>query len=223
MNFEEAQSSPPPSQTPTPTRSAVDVRSALREIIETILLTLLIFLVVRALVQNFKVEGSSMEPNMHHGQFILANKAVYFNIDTAAINRVAPFLNLGEGRVFYLFRPPERGDVIVFRFPRDTSRDFIKRVIGLPGETIEIRNGWVFINGQRLNEPYIQDRPNYNYGPERVPEDNFFVLGDNRNNSSDSHVWGNVPRDFIIGKAWISYWPISQWGFAPNYRLVPGG
>lgn len=205
----------------TPTRrNTLDVRSALREVVETILLTLIIFLVVRALVQNFKVEGSSMEPNLHSGQYLLVNKAVYFSFDTEAIAKFVPFIDTDDSRIFFIFHPPERGDVIVFRFPKEPTRDFIKRVMAGPGETVEIRSGVVWVNGQKLDEPYLRDRPNYNFGPETVPEDNYFVLGDNRNNSSDSHVWGMVPRDMIIGKAWLSYWPVSEWGFAPNYKVM---
>lgn len=209
-------------EAPVPRRSALDVRSAFREIIETILLTLIIFLVVRGLVQPYRVEGTSMEPNLHSGQFLLVNKAVYFHIDDETLGKYLPFLKRPDGRPFYLFQAPERGDVVVFRFPKEPTRDFVKRVIAVPGEIVEVRNGVVFINGQRLDEPYLRDRASYNFGPEKVPADNFFVLGDNRDNSSDSHVWGMVPSDMIIGKAWISYWPASEWGLAPNYRVTAG-
>jgi signal peptidase I len=174
------------------------------------------------LVQPYRVEGTSMEPNLHSGQFLLVNKAVYFHIDDEVLGKYLPFLRRPDGSPFYLFHPPERGDVVVFRFPREPSRDFVKRVIAVPGETVEVRNGVVFVNGQRLQEPYLRDRASYNFGPEKVPADNFFVLGDNRDNSSDSHVWGMVPTEMIIGKAWISYWPVSSWGFAPNYRVAAG-
>jgi signal peptidase I len=204
---------------PVSRRPTVDLRSALREIVETILLTLIIFLVVRGLVQPYRVEGTSMEPNLHSGQFLLVNKAVYFRLDPAQIAQYVPFINFSSARPMSLFHPPERGDVIVFRFPKDTSRDFVKRVIAVPGETVEIKGGVVHVNGQKLNEPYLRDNANYNHGPEVVPPDNYFVLGDNRNNSSDSHVWGDVEAQFIIGKAWLSYWPVSEWGLAPNYKV----
>ncbi len=203
-------------------RSSIDVRSALREIVETILLTLIIFLVVRGLVQPYKVEGSSMEPNLHSGQFLLVNKAVYFRIEGADLTRYIPFIPKADQHSFYLFHPPERGDVIVFKYPKEPTRDFVKRVIAMAGDTVEIRGGTVYVNGQKMSEPYLRDHANYNFGPETVPEDSFFVLGDNRNNSSDSHVWGMVPSDLIIGKAWLSYWPASEWGLAPNYQVMPG-
>lgn len=160
-----------------------------------------------------------MEPNLHTGQYLLVNKAVYFHIDPAILTTYVPFVKKEEAKPFYMFHQPERGDVIVFKFPKEPTRDFIKRVMAIPGESVEIRGGVVYVNGQKLEEPYLRDRPNYNFGPEKVPEDNFFVLGDNRNNSSDSHVWGMVPSDLIIGKAWLSYWPMSEWGLAPNYRV----
>jgi signal peptidase I len=163
-------------------------RSALREIIETVLLTLIIFFGVRLVVQNFKVEGYSMEPTMHTGQYLLVNKVAYL---------------VGE---------PQRGDIIVFRFPNDTSRDFIKRVVGLPGETVEVKNGVVLINGAQLDEPYIRDHPAYTYPAQVVPPEQYFVLGDNRNNSHDSHSWGFMGRRFLIGKAWFTYWPWWQVG-----------
>ena len=210
-------------EAPFARRSTLSMKSAVREIVETILLTLLIFLAVRAIVQNFKVEGASMEPALHTGQYLLVNKAVYFNIDMAEISRVLPALNLRNRQVVYLFHPPEKGDVVVFRYPKDTTRDFIKRVLATPGETVEIRGGQIYVDGEVVEEPYLADRPAYTYGPEKVPSDNYFVLGDNRNNSSDSHIWGMVPRKNIVGKAWISYWPVADWGLVPNYSLAAIG
>jgi signal peptidase I len=163
-------------------------RSILRELIETVLLTLVIFLLIRTVVQNFRVDGLSMEPNFHDGQFLLINKLAY---------------RLGE---------PQRGDVIVFRYPRDPSRDFIKRVVGLPGETVDIVDGQVYINGQPLDEfPDVQ-RAAYSSSSTVLGPDELFVMGDNRPNSSDSHSWGPLPRDLVIGKVVLSYWPPSTWG-----------
>ena len=178
------------------------LRSFLRETLETIALTLIIFVVIRAGVQNFRIEGYSMEPNFHDGQYLLISK------------------------VDYLLHPPERGDVVVFMSPQDLSRDFIKRVIALPGETVEIREGRVFINNKELVQNYTVNPGSYNFGPVSVGSDQLFVLGDNRNNSSDSHSWGNLPRSDMIGKAWISYWPPPLWAiiqtpsFAANTPAV---
>ncbi len=169
---------------------------ALRELIETLLLTLVIFLLIRFAVQNFRVEGFSMEPNFHDGQFLLVNKLVY------------------------MLNPPQRGDVIVFRFPNNPERDFIKRVIGLSGDRVEIVNGRVLINRQPLPETYPLNPGSYTYGPVTVGADEYFVLGDNRNNSSDSHSWGMLPVKNIIGKAWVTYWPPQLIGLVPTYSYA---
>lgn len=163
-------------------------RSIVRELVETAVLTIGIFLVVKVAVQNFKVEGDSMLPNLHNGEYILVNK------------------------VDYMLHSPQRGDVVVFRAVAADApdRDFIKRVIGLPGETVQVRaNHQVYINGRLLVEPYPLYTPNYTFGPRRVPPNDYFVLGDHRSNSDDSHMWPTtwLRRQDIIGKAWIAYWP----------------
>ena len=126
----------------------------------------------------------------------------------------------------YHFKAPQRGDVVVFS-PTDTLEKqnfhdaFIKRVIGLPGDKVEVKDGRVFINGKPLSEDYIADRPQYQYGPVTVPQDQYLVLGDNRNNSYDSHYWGFVPRDHIIGRAIVRFWPMNRLGEItpePNYK-----
>lgn len=163
-------------------------KAALRDILETALLTLVIFLGVRLGVQNFRVEGFSMEPTLRSNQYLLVNKLSYL---------------VGE---------PHRGDIVVFKFPQDPRRDFIKRIVGLSGEEVEVRSGRVLIDGRPLDEPFLRDRPIYNYPRKTVPPGEYFVLGDNRNNSHDSHVWDWLPRRYIVGKAWVSYWPAATWG-----------
>ena len=138
-----------------------------------------------------------MEPSFLDGQRIFANK------------------------VIYRFQEPERGDVVILHPP--TSRNpkatpFIKRIIALPGDTIEVRNGEVYVSGSKLHEPYIKDAPDYTLSRETV-EGGYFVLGDNRNNSNDSHAGWIVPRQNLIGKAWLSFWPPSKWGLVTNYHL----
>ena len=202
-----------------------------RELVETLLLAVIIFFAVKAVVQNFRVEGSSMMPSLQNDQYLLVNKAIYYRVDTHELHKFLPFIPDSNGSDRYLFRAPKRGDVIVFKFPLDTSRDFIKRVIGVPGDTVEIHNGKVFINGSPLNEPYEESPPNYTYGPKTVPPGNYFVLGDNRNNSYDSHAWQQqcsaqqvcdfVPEGNIIGQAWVTYWPWSALGFVNNKTLKP--
>ena len=193
-----------------------------RDLIETVILALLIFVGVRAMVQNFRVEGSSMEGTMHNGQYILVNKAVYFKVDIGFLDFL-PFFDAGDNPVRYIFREPRRGDVIVFRFPNQKERDFIKRIIAVPGEEVQVKDGLVFIDGRALDEKYILDRPNYNFGPEIVPDRQYFVLGDNRNNSYDSRSWGFVPEEDIIGRAWVSYWPFENFGFVSDPSVQPMG
>jgi len=178
--------------------SRADVKGILREIVETAILTLVIFLLVRLAFQNFRIEGHSMEANLHHGQFLIVNKLVYY------------------------LNPPERGDVIVFHSPGNPRKDFIKRVVGLPGEEAEIVDGQVFINAVRLEETYISRDGKRSWGPEVVGDFEYFVLGDYRSNSSDSRSWGMLDGNAIIGKAWISYWPPQDWGLVPHYTFVSG-
>jgi len=198
----------------------------LREVAETVVLALLIFLLVRSVVQNFQVEGRSMEPTLETGWYLLVNKVIYAEINLKTVNKFLPFIDPGDDPTRYVFRPPRRGDVIVFeapgQVPGEAERDFIKRIIGLPGETVEVHDCTTFVNGKPLDEPYIAEKPLYEYGPETVPPGHFFVLGDNRNNSSDSHSWGMLPKENIIGQAWLSYWPFSTFGLVDNTSVEPG-
>ncbi|PSP18787.1 MAG: signal peptidase I [Cyanobacteria bacterium QS_8_64_29] len=128
-------------------------------------------------------------------------------------------------KLSYRFGRPERGDIIVFSPPESLQFEqaFIKRVIGLPGETVAVRNGTVFINGQAIQEPYLKAEPDYTYGPVEIPKRRYLVLGDNRNNSRDSHYWGFVPRKNIIGHAFVRFWPPDRLGQIadPEYSAVP--
>ena len=201
--------------------SVVEVRlggkSAGREIVETILLTLVIFLVVRAVVQNYRVEGDSMDPTLADGEMLVVEKWSSFRWDDNFFARLlgqdlppAPHYVFGSGL--------QRGDIIVFRAWHE-DKDYIKRVIGLPGETVEVKSyDGVYIDGKRLTEPYYKEVPNYNVSPTVVPADTLFVLGDNRRNSSDSHLAynGPVPLDKVAGHAWISYWPLDTAGLIPH-------
>lgn len=165
------------------------------DVMETLILSVLLFLGINAISARIRVDGFSMEPTLHTGQFVIVNKIAY---------------RVGE---------PQRGDVIVFRYPYDPQQEYIKRVIGLPGDHITIDNGFVLINGQTLYEPYIAAAPYYQKDI-IVPDGSLFVLGDNRNNSSDSHNWGPVPMEYVIGKAMLVYWPPTDWGLIPQKSHV---
>jgi len=217
---------PPPSPELEPRREPEPVRPKRRrhwfvlgrELVETLLLALLIFLAVRSAVQNFKVEGESMLPSLQNGQYIIVNKLAYAQIDLNKFDWI-PFFDSGDNPMRHLFGTPERGDVIVFESPTNPDRDFIKRVIGEPGDTVEIRDGVIFVNNEPLVEPYITGRTGCPCGPWEVAPGTYFVLGDHRNNSSDSRVIGAIKEESIIGKALFSYWPLSEVGLAPNHSV----
>ena len=194
MELDGSQPQAAPAQTPSETvvEHKQPTELLVREIVETLLLTLFIFWIVNTATGRFRIEGSSMVPTLEEGEYLIINKLSYYLED------------------------PERGDVIVLNFPQDRSRDFIKRIIGVPGDHIEIGDGLVKINGQALDEPYINASPSYT-GVWDVPEDQYFVLGDNRNNSSDSHNWSFLPADDIVGKAWVIYWGPENWGLVPHF------
>lgn len=185
-------------------------KSLIWEVAQTVLLTVAIFLAVRMLVQNFRVEGASMDPTLKSGQFLLINKIAYLRVDDTPLEAVVP--PKSGSSLNYVFGGPSRGDIIVFHSPGQPDKDYIKRVIALPGETVRIRDGSIFVNGTELDEPYLKYHAKYDQDSKSVPNDSFFVLGDNRPNSSDSHVFGPISAESIIGKSWLSYWPPNLWG-----------
>lgn len=156
------------------------------DILETVILAVILYFGINAVSARVRVEGASMTPTLQNGEYVLVSRLSY---------------RTGE---------PQRGDIIVFSFPGDQKQDLIKRVIGLPGETITIRNNEVLVNGVKLEEPYIAQSPVYN-GEWTVREGELFVLGDNRNDSKDSHQWGLLPDENVIGKALLIYWPPQEW------------
>lgn len=157
------------------------------DVVETLILSIVLFAAINTISARIRVDGASMEPTLQSGEFVIVNKLSYF------------------------FGEPEIGDIIVFHFPRDPDQEYIKRIIGLPGDRVEVKNGKVFVNNMVLLEDYIAAPPVYGDVWE-IPADSLFVLGDNRNNSSDSHNWGTVPLDYVIGKATFIYWPPTEWG-----------
>ena len=178
---------------------------------EAVLLALVVFLFIQTSVQNFRVEGSSMHPTLEGGQYLLVNKLVYLKIDQDRLSRIVPFWNVERHEQHFAVHPPKQGDVIVFRFPRDPSRDFVKRVIGLPGDVVAMEDGFVRVNGQTLEEPYLTVRDTSDLDTVELGEKEYFVLGDNRRGSNDSRNWGPVSEENILGKVWLVYWPLSNW------------
>ena len=189
------------------------MRKTIREFLQTVLLALILFTALQATVQNYRVEGFSMQPTLEQGQYLLVNKLAYYHVDKANLSRYLPLVHAEDGEVLYVSRPPERGEVIVFRFPEDLTRNFVKRIIAVPGDTVEIRHGKVYVNGERVEEPYLQEPPTSTVMERKVVvPGEYFVLGDNRLHSNDSRSWGSVPLENIIGRVWISYWPLSTFG-----------
>lgn len=189
-----------------------------REVVETALLAVIIFLAVRASVQNFRVEGLSMHPTLEDGQHIFVSKLDYAEINVERLAAIVPAWGVDEGARQAVLGGPERGDIIVFRGRDPAGDDLIKRVIGLPGERVAIVNGRVFIDGQPLVEPYLIE-PWYDTHAEiAVPARHYYVMGDNRNSSQDSRseAVGLVPRERIVGRALLRYWPLGDFGLAPN-------
>ena len=184
-------------------------KSTLREYFESIVVAVILALFIRTfVVQAFKIPTGSMEQNLLIGDHLLVNKFVFSPTATDAERSLLPVTSIN------------RGDVIVFKYPEDPERDFIKRVIGLPGDVVEVRHKRVYIDGRPLDEPYVYDlRPpsaaaspfgvadlREQYGPVTVPPSEYFVMGDNRDNSQDSRYWGFLPRDLVKGRALIIYW-----------------
>ncbi len=193
-------------------------RSAVREIIETLIISVLLFFILQSVMQNFQVEGPSMFPTVHSGQLLLINKAVYMHTDDDFIVAKAPFVGTHEGGQFYLFHPVQRGDIIVF-WDEESRQHLIKRVIGLPGDTVERRNGRTLVNGQALSEPFVKEQSADSMRPVIMGPGEYFVMGDNRPQSRDSRSFGPIQQEEIVGKAWISFWPLNDMGFLPHYPL----
>ena len=178
-----------------------------REILEAVLLALVVLIVLQATVRNFKVEGSSMAPTLESGQFLVVDQASFLKFDRERLSRVVPFWKVDDAEPEFVFTPPERGEIIVFRYPRDTTKDFVKRVLGLPGETVEVRSGTVYVNGEAIREQYLRRLDGSSVPPLILGEKEYYVIGDNRRNSNDSRAWGAVPEESIVGRVWLVYWP----------------
>jgi signal peptidase I len=171
------------------------MKSVVKDVLWTLLFAAVAFILLRISVQTVRIQMTSMEPHIQPGDWIMIDK------------------------LSYRFGDPRRGDVIVFRPPPgvEIGQDLIKRIIGKPGDTVEIRNNTVFVNGAALQEPYVATSPHYTMAAKTIPVGEYFVLGDNRDVSYDSHYGWLVSRNEIVGRAWIIIWPRSHWGRAPNY------
>ena len=167
-----------------------------REIIEIVALTVLIFVVIHFVIQSYHVQGVNMQPTFNTDQYVMVNKSAY------------------------LFRNVERGDVVVFHNPRDTAQDLLERVIGLPGDTIQIDSTTIKVNGVLLNEPYVKVPTNPLADTWKIPANQYFLLNDNRGVADDSRTGNFVPKDYIIGKAILVYWPLNKSQFVDTHTTV---
>lgn len=180
-------------RTPSPARRTPWLRHA----IETLIVAVILIFFVRVAVQNFHIEGQSMEPSLHDREYILVNK------------------------IAYLVSAPGRGDIVVFQYPKNPQEKYIKRIIAIPGDIISVVDNQITVDGVHLDEPYINQADNYNpfssFRNRIVEPNEYFVMGDNRGNSSDSREWGLVPRHNIIGRAMLVYWPLNT----DNFGALP--
>jgi len=183
---------------PAPDESEwLNIKLFLYELFQTVALAVLLYFAINAMSARVRVDGTSMIPTLQNGEYVLVSK------------------------ISYKFGQPKYGDIIVFKFPGESpQQDLIKRIIGTPGDNIDVVNGVVSVNGVPLIEPYIADAPFYN-GHWQVPAGMLFVLGDNRNDSSDSHAWGYLPLGNIVGKAIVIYWPPAEWQFINHKDFSP--
>jgi signal peptidase I len=178
-----------PDNPPQQERGYNGVRRTVLDLLETVALSVILFLGINTITARIRIESISMQPTLYADDLVLVN------------------------RLAYKFGSPRRGDIIIFQYPPDPNREpYIKRVIGLPGDHIQVGGGQILINGEVIDEPYLKAEPNY-AGSWVVPKDSLFVLGDNRNRSSDSHSWGMVPMGNVMGKALVLYWPPKDWKF----------
>ena len=193
-----------------------------RDIIEALVLAVVVFMLLQTTVRNFKVDGSSMDPTLEHGQYLLVNRLLYLQIDMDRLSKIVPFWQANGQSSRFAIRAPKRGEIIVFQFPRDPSKDFVKRVVGLPGEVIEMKDGRVVVDGAVLEEPYLTAKDHTNKDQVKLGEGEYYVLGDNRTRSNDSRSWGPVPEANLRGKVWMVYWPVPGIHILNIMDRIPG-
>ena len=172
---------------------------------ETVITAVLIFVALQITTQSRIIEGTSMFPTLTSGERMLVNRFVYARVDSGPLSAIGG----GDG---YVFHGPDHGDIIIFQPPSGSNTDFVKRVIGVPGDVIDIRGGYVYLNGEKMDEPYLSQTTSAQGEtyPKTVPEGHYFVMGDNRRVSNDSRAWGFVNAEDVVGRAWVAYWPLPK-------------
>jgi signal peptidase I len=196
-------------------------RRLIWDLLQAALLALVVLVAIRSLAQSFRVQGASMEPTYHEGQALLINRLAYFHVDGTPLEHWLPVSY--QGSVAYLFGGPRRGDVAVFHAVNERNREYLKRIVGLPGDTVLIDQGVLQVNGRPVEEPYLAGSgAGYTFPPDRrptvVPDGSYFVLGDNRAESIDSHDGWFVPVENLVGQVWLTYWPPANWPAAGSTR-----
>ena len=184
-----------PSESSEPEVKSSGFLGFIKDVLEVLVLSLILFVGINAVSARIRVDGESMVPTLASGEYVIVS------------------------RLSYRVGTPQRGDIIVFHFPGNPKEEYIKRIIGLPGDQVDIRAGQVLVNGKALDESYLSVKVNYT-GSWSIPSGQLFVLGDNRNNSSDSHDWGTVPMNYVVGKAIVVYWPPQDWGLVGHVSLA---
>ena len=167
---------------------------------------MLIFLALQITVRTYQVEGYSMAPTMDHTDYVLVNKIVYTKLEKNVWSNFLPFGDMESQEVMFPFHSPQRGEIVIFKYPQDESREFVKRVVGIPGDMVEIKKGFVYLNSEKITEKYVSYRDNDSTRKFKVGPLSYFVLGDNRISSNDSRDWGVVPAKNIVGKPWFTLW-----------------
>jgi signal peptidase I len=202
------------------TKKPFSIGKVSSELFKTALLAVLIFTLARTVVLPFEVEGSSMAPNLENGERVLVNRSVYYHFDLYDVINLIPGTNWKGDHDIYLFHEPERGEILVLNPPTQSEKPFIKRLIAHGGEHVSFSDGYVYIDGERLDESYVEQGETYcrgQYCDLTVPDGYVYVLGDNRTNSTDSRFFGPVNLEQVIGKAWFANWPLDDFGRLPHY------
>lgn len=199
-------------------------KSLISEVVRTILIAVVAFVLLRLVILPYRVEGPSMNPTLETSELLLVGRQAYFHFDLNAVLNIVPFVHEQGQHLIYPLGTPQRGDIVILHPPVPSSEPYVKRIIGLPGEHLSFRSGAVYVNGVKLDEPYLHGVATIWTGQGSgqdivVPQGDVFVMGDNRGNSSDSRLFGPVKINELVGKAWVSLWPLNRARIftAPSY------